>query len=115
MSDKKDIRDYLHLYLGCDCLICYNGDQRGLVMQLTGELIDNPDKDITHYEPRLRRLSDMTEEEAAIADEILNTFEGSNPIEAFQGMANMTLYLLRNKFDVYDLIDSGLAIETKTP
>ena len=58
---KKNIKDYLHLLIGCD----WHQDG-GYPIKLTGELFDyikNSDRS-DFGKPILRPLSDMTEEEA---------------------------------------------------
>lgn len=66
-------------------------------------------KNIT-VKPILRPLSDMTKEEQGIVEEILNTFDENDPHDAMRGMANVTMLLLSKHFDLFCLIESGLAI-----
>lgn len=137
--DSKNIKDYLHLYLGCPCLfsINYGTQYENLsVHRLDGIVrsrvyvssIENGGGscEIDKIKLILRPLSDMTEEEANCfysfggSRSIVNPkyainqifganlfYEGYNRIQ----IAHLTQHLLSNGFDLFGLIDSGLAIK----
>ncbi|MDB5200559.1 MAG: hypothetical protein JWO92_2522 [Chitinophagaceae bacterium] len=134
-----EIKDYLHLYLGCDVLLCKNLEGNNVIEQLNGRMLWE-DMEMFEgeysYKPILRKLSDMTEEEdnqftslAAKCDyEVLfgynnkkkligitweelgatglffNTAAGVDFLEIFR-------WLLSKNFDLFGLIESGLAID----
>jgi hypothetical protein len=116
----KDLKDYLHLYLGCD--IDFE-DEHGDIR--TGKLvrvkynhqcpavIDCRGKryyrNTEELQLHLRLLTDMTEEEK----KAVYTIKGENAFNEFE--AQSTLFLLSKHFDLFGLIESGLAIDkTKT-
>lgn len=150
----KEIKDYLHLYLGCEVMDLYSNR----INVLTG--VDNdhelPVKTLwqnkgrwalpySEIKPILRRLSSMTEEELKIIcgwplqahrevtgfrttakfAEISYRWPDSNMEHgwAYSSTAlyfskeewtpEQFLYLLSNGFDLFGLIDSGLAMEKK--
>jgi len=97
--DKK-IEDYLHLYLGCD--VRHNN---GSIVKMNSIALNNMlnnKYEMQEYKPILRPLSDMTEEEKIEVrkfDKVeLPHFE-------------LTRYLLSKHFDLFGLIEAGLAIE----
>lgn len=141
----KDIKDYLHLYLGCECR-CYSlSDSNGWIDRVTPELliqIDDEDSGINGLCLILRPLSDMTEEEAieickTVVDEfrhdVIDIFEitkdriwyidgqvwgwdgGSEIIDKyfyFHEMPPEVMRILLSKgFDLFNLINEGLAID----
>lgn len=149
----KDIKDYLHLYIGCECMI---GDMKWKREEHLYGLA--PDVDVDFGKPIkskldahvlsvfsdkctliLRPLSDMTEEEALYC---ISTFDRGvdNPVFKIIGKdelgedwvyvqvgyeeteccwgpnlnymgAEMFRYLLSRGFDLFGLIESGLAID----
>ena len=115
---SKDIKDYLHLYLGCEVLIeksCYNfvhsyGIHKGDVKTLHPSLlflIDTNNKDII-YKPILRPPSDIKQEEKTELNKIYNEWEDLSPAEL---EANRAVYMLKQQFDLFNLIPEGLAID----
>lgn len=131
---EKNIKDYLHLYLGCECEI----DKRVASTKKTGTLtnIDQTgvrlkgafnDGHIAHalVKPILRPLSDLTKEEVKILDEMARTQKNGEQFikretKFFSGIrtrsAEALHYLLSKHFDLFGLIDAGLAIDkTKQP
>jgi hypothetical protein len=149
---EKNIKDYLHLYLGCEC-IGYSHFKD----ESTGQNIEVPLKrkivgvtqygveleggtfSVAYVKPILRPLSDMTEEEKvelftlnfgnhrftnfgydsieciilADKDERIRVGLSSNSMGA-----NAFLFCLTRGFDLFGLLESGLAINansTPTP
>jgi hypothetical protein len=98
----KNIRDYLHLYLGCECWWEDKyGDSGGrteidfyMIAELYGERIK--------LKLILRPLSNMTEEEMKESEPFM--------FDSFE----LTRYLLSKHFDLFGLIDAGLAIDKTT-
>ncbi len=126
----KDIKNFLHLYLGCEV-----------------ETVDGNGINLGHYYPGvwtrdgntepnginvffteikkvyvmnyvqckliLRPLSSMTEEEAdrIIAIRGLEGVTGYKWPNTFKAAAEATIYLLSKHFDLFSLIESGLAID----
>lgn len=113
--DKK-IKDYLHLYLGCEAIIT---DVRNDAPDEHWAAIGNRitiDTSFLHYisegwisvKPILRKLSDMTEQENKELKKIKHSdvFIIKN--------AEITQWLLSKHFDLFNLIESGLAIDATT-
>lgn len=115
----KDIKDYLHLYLGCKVEI--GATLPGMLLGVEGNTAF-----VKHFtegricmalkqvKPILRPLSDMTEEEGVEAEVAWK--EGSNYGETIgQGLncayAYRLKYLLSKGFDLFNLIPKGLAID----
>lgn len=113
---EKKISDYLHLYLGCDIMILCYKDYSGGTYKLTGKIfaniIDNynPKEDL--IKPILRPLSDMTEEEREELNDI-ELGESSWPTVA-RALAPCFAWMLSKGFDLFGLIESGLAIDKTT-
>lgn len=142
----KDIKDYLHLYLGCECR-CYSlSDRNGWIDRVTPELliqIDDEDSGINGLCLLLRPLSDMTEEEGY---EIYFQYFGSKTADDWSGdtgsayfqpkkvrpgkyhglrivdgtdyssgdfgtVIKILPFLLSKGFDLFGLIDAGIAID----
>lgn len=129
----KKIEDYLHLYVGCEVAAPNPYDDhgveiaKGLLTGIHGEygpeiqfIIDgNAEEDPDYVEfikvkPILRRLSSMTEEESNTAHRIY--FVDKIELLAIMDVAHFELcrYLLSRGFDLFGLIDEGLAIDAAT-
>lgn len=104
----KEIKDYLHLYLGCECKTPEG------VMQLMAVYIDSlpifyDSVEDTRFEditPLLRPLSDITEEEIKKLRSFNHYSNHTNRLTP-EGVR----YLLSKFFDLFGLIESGLAID----
>jgi hypothetical protein len=140
MSDKN-IRDYLHFYLGCECLYYPKGlkylPQRGRLLAMDlfeekAELRDNAGNAINrplltkpqtpYLKPLLRLLSSITDEEKRELLRINDDFGGNNILSFFKLNRNVNFYfnsanpfivqyLLSKGFDLFGLIDAGLALD----
>jgi hypothetical protein len=140
---KKDIKDYLHLYLGCEYQYRYNdsAEWRPSQIRLSIKVLsDHPYR--WEIKPILRPLSDMTEEEAIKYLRLKhNAYSGEYEIklrdngfwwlfktiasdERFKFFGEMLdesnsdqfRWLLSKGFDLFGLIEAGLAIDkTKLP
>lgn len=141
---NKNIKDYLHLYLGCECIVKEPGEsafksvlegiQRGkFLLKEYGHLLL---WEAAEIKPILRPLSDMTEEELIEQENIFKIYEpdfevtpdmrknawekikndgimavefseDNNPLMVFE----LFRYFLSKHFDLFGLIESGLAID----
>lgn len=130
---SKEIKDYLHLYLGCWVLIKPPQDEDRRVGQFIGfsdehklsariKFRSNTPEgrvNLLFFKPILRPLSDMTEEEhqewmnlRGWVHENFNGKEGvENGIHCGFGDGFSAAYLLKQGFDLFGLIESGLAID----
>lgn len=120
MSDKK-IEDYLHLYLGCKVVV----EDRVVAKFLQydfNEKVCSVDFDngrdysyytTNHIKPILRPLSSITHDEDAAAWNIWNEdfvrAMGINCGTAYE--AGKIKYLLSRDFDLFGLIEAGLALD----
>jgi len=99
------MNNYLHLYLGQECEITTIDDKvkMHIVNIKTLSFIDST-RSVTSVKLKLRPLSDMTDEEQ----------EKWESLEPSSGMAKneaaRTAYLLSRGFDLFGLIEEGLAI-----
>lgn len=109
---KKEIKDYLNFYLGCE--IDINGQkevldsisQTGEIESLfRGNLRNYRHLSDEHIKPILRPLSDMNKEEKARWRLMVNSY---------QSYASTVKYFLDKHFDLFGLIESGLAIDATT-
>ena len=100
MSNTKDIKDYLHLYLGCEAMLTFkNGNIEKVT--ITTLPVEKPER----FKPILRPLSDMT------AEEMLECSSLKTMGTLFQIMGETTKYLLSKHFDLFGLIEAGLALD----
>lgn len=117
---SKQLKDYLHLHLGCECWV--QGQVEAHPIKLTGISYDDQVGEIWCYfentetgyalledvKPILRPLPDMTDEEK----QDVNAFsEMLSDHHAGEAMGATVLYLLSKHFDLFGLIDAGLAID----
>lgn len=142
---KKELKDYLHLYLGCEIIGTYR-DASGSKGYLTGITNGGCDceiqfiledginveeepyiNDIAQVKPILRPLSDMTEdEENEIEGEygsyglgekhLCNALKNHDLryVKKLDEAFGLIHYLLSKSFDIFGLIEAGLAIDAST-
>jgi hypothetical protein len=122
--------DYLHYYIGCDYWT--NNSQGNLNAKTLPYIIEMCERN-KGVQLHLRRLEDMTEEEFfeavkivdpdANRDDVLHYYPSfkANGISQmsvaegdFQKAIYIVHYLLRQHFDLFNLIDAGLAVDQKT-
>jgi hypothetical protein len=142
---EKKLSDYLHYYLGCDYWT--NNSQGNLNAKTLPDVIDMCKRD-KGVQLHLRRLEDMTDEEAidlvrrvVHEDEYINVStyrhnhtndlmvqwgllthaQRADDVEYFfnatgerSWSGDQFHYLLQQSFDLFGLIDAGLAIDAKT-
>ena len=128
----KEIKDYLHLYLGCDVQYTFKSEYSDVVELRIGILesidrngncvITHKDKDgkiihaftrlhIGSFKPILRPLSSMTPKEKLELSR-LNLSEWSADLVKYQAIR--TKWYLSKQFDLFGLIEAGLAIDATT-
>lgn len=123
---SKEIKDYLHLYLGCE--VDYSGTRCELfgVHQaycVIGDfgnigMVKIPTEDFIRLKPILRPLSDMTEDELNECGNLDYDFSDEPELnkwdyKSFDTLisANQFVWLLSKHFDIFNLIPEGLAID----
>jgi hypothetical protein len=120
----KDIKDYLHLYLGCECQAMGQLDEndKPRISKLTGISYDDTQCEwwayfeneesgyavVSDVFPILRPLNNMTAEELDVFTD-LNMKSDYQTI--FEKQAEITRWLLSKHFDLFQLIEAGLAID----
>ena len=152
---KKELKDYLHLYLGCDCRL--DNKETGKLIGFDSRLHDaelemvcytiwldkendwsvyNDDKNLGRIKPILRPLNNMTEEEIGNffdlnvdAQVVMGNFNSPFfQVEYIDDYGERTYehqyitqlkpeqyrYLISKHFDIFGLIESGLAIDKTT-
>jgi hypothetical protein len=118
---EKNIKDYLHLYLGCKVreVMSLGYDEYTLTkLGLAYHAIHQGNKIF----PILRPLSDMTEEEKNELLQVDREYTSANILPNIplgrllvlhytERQAQITRYLLSKHFDLFGLIPTGLAID----
>lgn len=105
---EKNTKDYLHLYLGCEAYWQEEGYKSTYSRPIDFDML----RDADWIKPILRPLSSMTEEEGNEL-EMMGHNAVVNKFEINQFHAARTRYLLSKGFDLFGLIEAGLAIEKK--
>ena len=145
---KKELKDYLHLYLGCECktpigILVFNcvniSDSRNNVWfycrwsdkkncylpKQNAEILSKQSLvgkafKYSEIKPILRKLSDMTDEELKNLRSERGNLKGVERADMNYIIRLNTWspedvrYLLSRHFDLFGLISSGLAIDSKT-
>lgn len=120
---KKELKDYLHLYLGCLCYKRLSTVTNKRPQVLTTRLYDWAIGGIRCQTiiPILRPLSDMTDGEMQECGNMVYDFSNDEELNKWQpsdfeiGLAPEQFYWLLSKhFDLFGLIESGLAIDATT-
>lgn len=130
---KKELKDYLPCFIGCEAMYGGYGDPERKVVILGVSLKDgvqfqfwdNGEVDIDPsfdwFKLLLRPLSDMTEEEAIECGNLDYDFSGEPDLNKWTWKDFDTLnsssqfqYLLSKHFDLFGLIEAGLAIDKTT-
>lgn len=107
----KKIEDYIHLYTDIDILICEPGIEpvpatlEGFDYHQKKVIAERVNYDPTWVVPLLRPLSDLKQEEITYLEKIDEY--ASIPDRHFNPVA--FFYLLSKKFDIFGLIEEGLA------
>lgn len=114
------LEQYLHLYLGCDCVVAghiqkltgisYDGTQNTWWAYFDG--VENCYALVSETNPILRQLSNMTEDEAQDLMKQSNTHTFiRNHDSHYKYTAQQLQWLLSKGFDVFGLIESGIALD----
>jgi hypothetical protein len=115
----KDIKDYLHLYLGQRCLVTLaDDDPDGYYDVIDGGTIQAyiDDCEQRSIQPLLRLLSDMTEDDGGkiFGSKTKYLFykkeRDANPHDLYLFTPKEFAALLREGYDLFNLIPEGLAI-----
>lgn len=119
MEIKKQIKDFLHLYFQQSCQWKYVDWERWNINPITAVELKSSFDASFEIKPILRPLSDMTEEERlylcqmfpektfTMVDYIIKNITTLTLNNSFE----ITRYLLKQGFDLFGLIESGLAID----
>lgn len=116
--EKKDIKQFLHLYVGCECetdsgikgkLITINSEAGIAVIRIGEGLGQTVSKLYSEVTPILRPLSSMTEEEREDVGNLVG--KGEHPLWV-KSIATVTKWYLDRGFDIFQLIEQGLAIDS---
>lgn len=128
-TEMKEIKDYLPFYLGCQVGYASHHEPQDATYTLTAENL----KEAMDFNdpPHLRPLSDMTEEEAielakihkydipednGVREELINIYSDDGELHLGKPYLPISMYkdgllwLLKQGFDLFGLIESGLAI-----
>jgi hypothetical protein len=110
----KEIKDYLHLYIGCRVRYTGMANDRILTATWLGSLIKT--NAWQNIKPILRPLPTMTKKEAkknGFWSTIHNMIVGVNERHVRYNLysAKQIIWLLSEGFDIFGLIESGLAID----
>jgi hypothetical protein len=116
---SKELKDYLHLYLGCEVKWNTNIvtliDTDGINCNVFGEpLFSKSNTSIKNIKPILRPLSDMTEDEHKEWQNIRFNREFKLKPVLTDAEYESFRYLLSKHFDLFGLIEAGLAIDATT-
>jgi hypothetical protein len=107
----RDIKDYLHLYLGCEAM---HGDRKIVVCGLNinsyyiQNILNEDTLRISDIKPILRPLSSLTNEERTERGKAIIQY-GKEFIDA-----EYHRWMLSKGFDIFNLIPEGLAIDKTT-
>lgn len=108
----KNIKDYLHLYIGCKVSYTGMANNRTLTVKWLGGLLEA--NGWQNIKPILRPLSDMTEEEFKAAGLVTHPKHWKEHIANYSFQIRTITYLLSRGFDIFGLIEENLAINKTT-
>ena len=102
--------DYLYFYIGCDVLICEPNTEpvsavlEGYDIVLNKAISERISYDPSWIKPILKKLTSLPNSEAIYLkkDKFINQYQ-------------ITKYLISKGYDVFDLIDKGLAVDKDFP
>lgn len=116
LTEEKKIKDYLHLYLGCEVMYI---DGMSLILKsisINRARIGAKDDDVhfnvpvENFKPILRPLSDMSEEEFKECDLKTHPKFWMTDSSIWCFTAEKTRYLLSKQFDLFNLHEAGLCL-----
>ena len=125
LTGSKSIKDYLHLYLGCEVIVesfdenivckiinvSVNGGGYATGFSKDGKIFNRHGL-FTNVKLILRPLSDITNEELQEAADVWKSISEDRNNCAMQCYAASVKYYLSKHFDLFGLIESGLAIDS---
>jgi len=112
-----NINDFMHLYLKCWGTVYDSKHEKYKDggWALSAELLSAVLLGECKFKPHLRKLSDLTTDEWNEMGRRVRTGQNIRTAgDLWKMNASETNYLLLQRFDLFDLIESGLAIEAKT-
>jgi len=118
----RDVKEFLHLYLGCQCFVHIDDDEEMILhgvgtdgIWINSEFYQFGDSTTNLIKPILRPLSDITQDElkeaGAISKDIIIKNDDNADSSESELWFNYTRYLLSKHFDLFNLIPEGLAID----
>lgn len=122
IGSTKKLSDYLHLYLGCEAIETLH-DHKCIIHEVRkdgkcyvlGDALFSDLLDVNYIKPILRPLSDMTEEERREMMREKHQYDTGNPrSHELTNHARRILWAISKHFDLFGLIESGLAIDSTT-
>ncbi len=127
---EKKIEDYLHFYIGCECKIMKTDKTWNVLLDLVRPItamtiymvIDTKQLEV---KPVLSRLIDMNASQKNELRSIMRPMTGDNllpkiPVSHFLDLfinkndPEIIIWLTRQGFDIFGLIDAGIAIDKNT-
>lgn len=128
LNGNTQLENFIQYYIGCPCLNTWfqaNHSSYNAGWKLTGFLATSPKpfhlETDTEYNWTdsikliLRRLSDITKDEEAEYEKLLyRRTDGVHSVIIRTETPESYHYLLKKHFDIFELIDAGLALDSKT-
>ena len=110
----KEVKDYIHLYLGCEGILTRQktyGSPKKTTEILQAGILNNLEllPSIYSFKPILRHLIDMKEEEARKFG--LGLIVDNRTVKVIDWTPEKFAYALSQQFDLFGLIEAGLAID----
>lgn len=118
----KELKDYLHLYIGCEVLDLKKDETARLIavvdrFKTRSAQVEYPEytafKYIEEIKPILRRIESMTQDEEREMHSLEKSFEDKVHLN-IELYAAMTKWYCDKHFDLFGLIDASLAIDAAT-
>ena len=109
---KKKIEDYLHLYYGTECMfgVTVPGQEMKMYKDIIGaRIIHNINAKLGDCKPILRPMNDMSNDEA-LECSIQQAKIREVPYPELSDWAYRVDWMLKKGFDLFGLIDEGLAV-----
>lgn len=116
-----NIKKVLHYYIGCE--VKFNSGLTGKLININKYSVTisspypvaNGEYNSDDFKLLLYPLQTITIKEMEQVNKIISNFDRNNSIEVIKGMAAVTQYLLQQKFDLFNLIDSNNALDKTRP
>jgi hypothetical protein len=111
---EKRIEDYLHLYYMGECMEAIIVPGQDLIWNkgvISVRTIFNIEGKLSEVKPILRRLTDLTDEHYAFMGLNFTLWDHDRKLAKAEKEALKLNYLLKEGFDLFGLIEAGLAID----